>query len=268
MAFLNWLASYEGIINQLWLFTITATAVLYVICNVLPDRIVGRILPLHAVFKPKTNVDLDFQSIGYALLHTTWVTKITHATILIEAMLWFVIFQSWHWSIPFLVLAVMLVQSLFIGDLRFGSCFMLVGIATCAGAAYTIDRLGMRHAVLLAEVVLMLGGLLRMLSHSAELIPPLLVNNSDQFEKLSSRNINWKVPLSSIVGYVGEFGSSLPNRILPVQVNYLYQTLFRVKPQTTLSWPEIDTAAKTVLVGGYSKLKSLQTYYNSVTGGK
>jgi hypothetical protein len=117
------------------------------------------------------------------------------------------------------------------------------------------------------QTSLMVGGLMRMLSHSAELIPPLLVNKTDQFEKLTAKNINWRVLLSSPIGYVGEFGSSLPNRILPVQVNYIYQTVFDVKPETTLPWNEVEMSAQKVLIGGYSKLNSLRNYYESVVKG-
>lgn len=264
MNLINWLAHFEPIINQLWVFTLVSTVVLYVLCNVLPDRIVGQFLPLHNVFKPQTNVDLDYQSIGYALLHTTWATRLTHSTIIIEAILWFVIFGSWHWTIPCVALAAVVVQALFIGDKKFGLFFVLMGLATLGSALYVVQVLGQPNAVLLAKVLLMLGGLLRMLSHSAELIPPLLVNKSDQFEKLTAKNINWKVPLSSVIGYVGEFGSSLPNRILPVQVNYLYQTVFGLKPETTLPWTAVEAAAQKVLTGGYSQLSALRQYYNSV----
>ncbi|TAE55940.1 MAG: hypothetical protein EAZ89_05185 [Bacteroidetes bacterium] len=248
----------------MWNLTLGAMVLLYILCNVLPDSLVGKILPLHNVFKPHTNIDLDFQSIGYALLHTTWATRITHSTILIEAVSWFVVFQSWHWSIPAIALGVMLIQSLLIGDLRFGICFMLVGAAVWAAAYYITGSLGMAQVLLLAKVILMLGGLMRMLSHSAELIPPILLNNSDQFVKLSAKNVNWKIPLSSLIGYVAEFGSGLPNRILPVQVNYVYQTLFRVQPVKTLSWQEVESSAKTALTGGYSALHSLRSYYRSV----
>lgn len=261
---IQWLTNYATIINQLWIFTIIAMLVLYIVCNVLPDKIVGKFLPLHNVFKPKTNVDLDYQSIGYALLHTTWATRITHSTIIIEAILWFVIFENWHWSIPFIALSAILIQSVFIGDKKFGVFFILMGVATFVGAIYTVQFLGMQNAVLLSKVLLMMGGLMRMLSHSAELVPPILLNDSDQFVKLSVKNMSWKLPIASAIGYVGEFGSSLPNRILPVQVNYIYQTVFGVKPQRTLSWEEIETSAKKVLIGGYSKLNSLKTYYNSV----
>jgi hypothetical protein len=265
---MEWLANYAPIINQIWTFTLIAMVVLYIVCNVLPDRIVGKYLPLHNVFKPQTNVDLDYQSIGYALLHTTWATRITHSTIIVEAVLWFVVFESWHWSIPFIAMALILIQSVLIGDKKFGFFFMLMGVATFGTAMYVIQFLGVSNAVLLAKSVLMLGGLMRMLSHSAELIPPLLVNKTDQFEKLTAKNINLRVLLASPIGYVGEFGSSLPNRILPVQVNYIYQTVFGVKPETTLPWTDVETSAQKVLLGGYTKLNSLRDYYKSVANSR
>ena len=123
----------------------------------------------------------------------------------------------------------------------------------------------MTDAVLLSKVILMLGGLIRMIGHSAELMPPLLLERSDQFVKLTAQNINYKIPLVALIGYVAEFSSGLPNRLFPVQVNYLYQAIFRVKPQTTLPWQDIELSAKKVLTGGYSKLTALHHYYNTVT---
>ncbi|MCP9764687.1 hypothetical protein [Lacihabitans soyangensis] len=256
--------NYEAFINLAWNVTITLTVLLYLLCNLLPDNLTGKLLPLHNVFKPETNIDLDYQSIGYTLLHTTWATRITHSTIIIEAVLWFVIFESWHWSIPFVFLALMVIQSIFIGDRKFGFFFFIIGLLTFGAALFTIKFLGMPQAVLLAKTLLMLGGLMRMLSHSAELIPPVLVDSSDQFVKLTAKNFNLRVLLSSPIGYIGEFGSSLPNRILPVQVNYIYQKVFGFKPQTTLPWNEIKLSAQAVLIGGYSKLNALRKYYESV----
>jgi hypothetical protein len=261
---IQWLTNNSAIINQLWFFTIIAMVVLYVVCNVLPDRIVGQFLPLHNVFKPETNIDLDYQSIGYVLLHTTWATKITHSTIIIEAVLWFVIFENWHWSIPFIALSAILIQSVFIGDKKFGFFFIIIGILTYLAAIFSIQLIGLSNAVLLSKTLLMLGGLMRMLSHSAELIPPLLINNTDQFEKLDPRKITFRLLLSSPIGYIGEFGSSLPNRILPIQVNYIYQTFFGIAPEKNLAWNEVKESAQKVLTGGYSKLNSLKNYYESV----
>ena len=262
--FFGWLAQHAAIINYLWAGTLIAMATLYIVCNVLPDRIVGNYLPLHNVFKPETNVDLDYQSIGYAMLHTRWITRITHYTIIFEVMLWFVIFQSWHASIPVIALVAISIQSLFIGDKKFGLCFILMGTATFGASTYFIQLLGFQNAVLLAKVMLMAGGLMRMIGHSWELMPPLLLNKTDQFVKLTAKNINYKIPLVAVIGYVAEFSSALPNRLFPVQVNFLYQTIFRVKPQTTLPWSEIELSAKKVLVGGYSELNALRNYYNSI----
>ena len=265
MQFLHWLTQYESIINGLWWFTLIGMVALYILCNVLPDHITGNILPLHHVFKPHTNVDLDFQSIGYAMLHTKWVTRITHYTIIAEVMLWFVLFQSWHWSVPFLVLGAIMVQSVFIGDRKFAISFMLMGTAMYFGALYTTRFLGVHDAVLLSKVVLMTGGLVRMIGHTAELMPPLLLDDTDQFVQLTSDNVNWKIPAVAIIGYIAEFSSALPNRLFPVQVNFLHQVIFRVKPEATLPWKEVEVNAKNVVSGGYSKLDILSEYYNRVT---
>lgn len=264
MTLFNWLSQYEATINQVWIFTLISTVILYVVCNLLPDRIVGKFLPLHNVFKPETNIDLDYQSIGYVLLHTTWATRITHSTIIIESVLWFIIFESWHWSIPFIALLAILAQSVFIGDKKFGIFFIIIGILTYLTAIFSIQWIGFSEAVLLSKTLLMVGGLMRMLSHSAELIPPLLINETDQFEKLDPKKITFRLLLSSPIGYIGEFGSSLPNRILPIQANYIYQTIFGITPEKNLAWSEVKDAAKMVLKGGYSKLNSLKNYYESV----
>jgi hypothetical protein len=264
MQIFNWLTNYASFINQFWIFTIFATLVLYIICNTLPDRIVGKYLPLHNVFKPQTNVDLDYQSIGYALLHTTWLTKLTHSTIVIEVVLWFIIFQSWHWSIVLLAFFLVALQSYYIGDKKFGLFFIFISLLTFGISFLTIRYLGKENAILISKALLMLGGLMRMLSHSAELIPPILVDDSDKFQKLSLKNFNWRVLFSTPIGYLGEFGSSLPSRILPIQVNYLFQNVLRFKPQSIMPWSEVNASANKVLAGGYTKQNTLKNYYNSV----
>jgi hypothetical protein len=55
------------------------------------------------------------------------------------------------------------------------------------GALYTTKLLGVHDAVLLSKVVLMTGGLVRMIGHSAELMPPLLLDDTDQFVRLTSQ---------------------------------------------------------------------------------
>lgn len=268
MQHINWITDFTMAVNYLWYFTITATVALYVVCNIMPDSIVGNILPLHLVFKPHTNVDLDFQSIGYAMLHTKWIARITHYTIIIDSMLWFVIFQSWHPSLPVIVLTVIAIQALFIGDKRFGLSFILMGLAVYAVSVYTIQFFGMPHTLLFAKVFLMTGGLVRMIGHTVELMPPLLLERSDKFVKLTTKTVNWKIPVVAVIGYVAEFASALPTRLFPVQINFLYQRIFGVKPENTLPWKDIEESAKKALTGGYSELSTLRNYYQSVTKGE
>jgi hypothetical protein len=265
---MNTLTEYQGIINYIWVFTVGAMVALYILCNTVPSSIVGRYLPLHNVFDPKTNVDLNYQSIGYVMLHTSWVTKITHSTIIVEAMLWFVVFQSWHWAVPIVALSAIVLQSVLIGDLKFGICFILLGLSTYLAANYSVAYFGADQAVLAAKVLLMMGGFMRMLSHSAELVPPIMLNDSDQFVKLTAKTANLRLPLVSAIGYVAEFSSGLPNRILPVQVNYICQKILKIEPKVSQPWHQIETTANDVLKGGYAKLASLNAYYKSVMGSR
>jgi hypothetical protein len=267
MQHINWMAEFTLVVNYFWWFTMAAMVVLYVVCNLLPDTIVGNILPLHIVFRPRTNVDLDFQSIGYAMLHTKWIARITHYTIIIDSMLWFVIFQSWHPSLPVIALSLIAIQALFIGDKLFGLAFILMGLALYATSVYIIQIFGLTDTVLFAKVFLMTGGVVRMMGHSVELMPPLLLEKSDKFVKLTPKTINWKIPVVAVIGCIAEFSSALPTRLLPVQINFLYQRIFGITPQTTMPWNQIEVSAKAALTGGYSQLEVLKNYYSSVTKG-
>ncbi len=266
MQLISWLTAHQMVINQLWTFTLISTLTLYVACNLLPDRIVGNILPLHNVFRPKKNVDLDFQSIGYAMLHTRWIARITHYTIIFDSVLWFVIFQSWHWSVPFIILSAVLLQSVYIGERRFGIFFVLASMIIYILSTYFIFWLGMANAVLLAKAILMFSGVMRMIGHTVELMPPLLLENSDKFVALKLKNITWKIPVVAVIGCIAEFASGLPNRLLPVQLNFLYQRILGLTPQNTLPWQQVEISAKTALTNGYSALNALKNYYQSVTG--
>ena len=268
MHFLTWLSQHAIYINVLWWFTFSSMVLLYIACNHLPDKVVGNILPLHNVFRPKMNLDLDYQSVGYAMLHTKWFARITHYTIILDSLLWFVFFNSVHWSVAVIMLGTIVVQSFFIGEKKFGVSFVLMGVLVYAGSILFISYLGMTNAVLLAKVILMTGGLVRMVGHSVEYMPPLLLENSDKFVKLTPKNITWKIPVVALLGYIAEFSSGLPNRLMPVQVNFLYQKIFRVTPETTMPWPQIEAKAKRALEGGYTALNSLGSYYATIVGEK
>ena len=62
---------------------------LFLISMIAPYGKIAKVLPLTIMFNPKENLDLDLQSVGYAMMHTTWLARISHYTIFIDAFFWF-----------------------------------------------------------------------------------------------------------------------------------------------------------------------------------
>lgn len=260
----EFLHSHRTVLEYAWWISLGGMVLLYLITNFVPARIVGRLLPLHIVFEPRRNLDLDFQSLGYALLHKSWFSRITHYSIFIDAFFWFIVFNFWHWSVGAGILALMIVQSLLIGDRKFLVSFTLAGSAVYASSFAIGNALGWENAYLLAITGLMFGGFIRFVGHTIEPIPPMVLDESDQFVPLTPKTFNWKIVVLVLVGYIAEFSSSLPNRLFAVQVNYLYQFLLRLKPETTTQWKELEARSTMAFRGGYSKVKELHEYYLEV----
>lgn len=247
---------------------------LYFIAIIAPYSKIAKVLPLTIMFNPKENIDLDLQSVGYALLHSTWLAQISHYTIFIDAFFWFVLLGSVHWGLSLLALLVMVYQGFRIGEKWFGISFIGVGLLffvgsfwvveslnTLAGASYTLFT---SPAWLVAVFVLLLGGLIRFVGHFAEPAPPMLLDDSDQFVKITPKTANWKLLLMPIYGFVAEFSSGLPYRLFIVQVNYLYQRFAGVTPQHTQTWTSINERAKQAFEGGYTQDEQLGQYYKTV----
>lgn len=261
---IDFLQANSSLIQTIWWITIGSMILLYLATNLVPANIIGRLLPLHTVFEPRKNLDLDFQSIGYAMLHKSWFSRITHYTIFIDAFFWFMVFQYWHWSIPLVILGLMILQSALIGEKKFTISFIIAGSAVYGVSLYLGGLLGWQNAYLVSITGLMAGGLIRAIGHWPDPIPPMVLDQSDKFVRLTPKTVNWKIGVLVYVGYIAEFGSGLPNRLLPVQVNYLYQLFTRIKPEKTLAWREIEDQASAAFEHGYSALAELREYYETV----
>lgn len=127
------------------------------------------------------------------------------------------------------------------------------------------NALGWESAYLLSIVLLMFGGLIRFIGHTIEPIPPMVLDDSDQFVKLTPKTFNWKIVALVFVGYIAEFSSGLPNRLFPVHVNYISQLIFGVKPDKTKPWKEVKQLSDMAFEGGYNKLQQLREYYQLVS---
>ena len=103
---LAFLAAHQDAIMIIWWATLGLTAFLYLASYLIPAKWIGGVLPFHTAFHADKNADLDFQTIGYAMVHQKWFSRITHGTIFWDAFLWFVVFYYWHWSVAAIVGAV------------------------------------------------------------------------------------------------------------------------------------------------------------------
>lgn len=269
-AFLDFLAQNAGWLNITWWVTIAAMVGLFIISIARPYGKIAKTLPLTIMFRPKENLDLDFQSVGYAMMHTTWLARISHYTIFIDAFFWFVIFNYFSPVLGILILLLMIYQGSRIGERAFIIAFLTTGVIFYAGSLALISTIGASSAWLLSIVVLMLGGIIRLIGHSAEPAPPMMLDDSDQFVKINHKTVNWKLFVTPIYGYVAEFASGLPNRLFAVQVNYIYQMFSRLNfsPKKTLSWDTIHEKATKIFKGGYAEDEDLTKYYDMVNGGK
>ena len=270
---LSILAENSSLLNGFFALTIFLMCGLFLLSILAPYSKVTTVLPLTIMFNPKKNLDLDLQSVGYALLHSTWWAQISHYTIFIDAFFWFVLLACIHWSLAAAALAVMIYQALRIGEKWFsisfialGTTFFVLSLLTVnsLNTAVAFESLSTSPAWLVAVSVLLLGGLIRFSGHIFEPAPPMMLDDSDKFVKILPKTVNWKLILMPIYGFVAEFASGLPYRLFIVQVNYLYQKITNIKPTKTQSWTRINERADKAFKGGYKTDEQLANYYHTV----
>ena len=267
---IDFLFKQASIINIFWWSTIACSLLILIVSIYYPFSKLAKQFPLTIMFSPKVNLDL--QSVGYAMMHSTWLGRISHYTIFWDAFFWFVICSCVHWSLSLVLLLLMVYQGIKIGEASFTRAFVGMGIVYFVLSLITVKYLngGASGAIftspawLISVVVLMLGGIIRFVGHFREHAPPLLLDDTDKFVKLNFKSANSKLFLVSFYGYVAEFASGLPSRLFAVQVNYFNQNLFRIKPKKLESWNKVYTQAQDVLKNGYKKDERLRDYYNNI----
>lgn len=261
---LNFLLDNSFIINAIWWITIGAMALLFLISYLFPYKKIAKVLPLTIMFNPKENLDLNFQSVGYEMMHTTFLARSTHYTIFVDAFLWFVVFTAIHPIVGILALVLMAYQSMKIGEISFTVSFIFIGILYFSLALLINLVLPAAMVWVVATTALLFTAFLRFIGHLTEPAPPLLLEESDQFVKISLKNLNWKVLIMPFYGFVAEFASGLPSRLFIVQVNFFNQMLLGLKPKNIASIKSIKEKAKEVNLFGYNKEEKLDEYYHSI----
>lgn len=273
MQFLDFLIQNNQTLNIIFLVTVILMIGLFILSIVAPYGKITKTLPLTLMFHPKENLDLDLQSVGYAMMHTTWLARISHYTIFVDAFLWFMLFSSIHWSLSLIVLFGMVYQTAKIGENSFTIAFLVMGMIYFSSSILLVNALNVHTGSsplllsagwLVPVFGLIASGLIRFVGHFAEPAPPMMLDDSDKFVKITPKTINYKLALMPIYGYVAEFSSGLPNRLFTVQVNYLYQLFSKMKPTKTMTWKNVNEHAFEVFNNGYNKDERLNDYYHVV----
>lgn len=267
-AVVDWLIRNANWIGVAWWVTLALMAALFALAIVAPYSKVTKALPLTVMFNPRENLNLNLQSVCYAMTHTTWMGRISHLTIAVDAFLWFVVLNHISPILGLAMLALMAHQASAIGEQTFSISFLLLGAVFYAGSLWLGHALGWYGAWLVSIAVLMTDGMIRFVGHWTEPAPPFLLDDSDQFIPITPRTANWKLALMPVYGYVAEVASGLPNRLFAVQVNYLCQCILGLRPKKTLSWEAINERAAGILSGGYRADEWMARYHDLVTGAK
>ncbi len=271
---IDFLIQNSQVLNIVFLVTIVLMVALFILSVVAPYGKITKTLPLTIMFHPKENMDLDLQSVGYAMMHTTWLARISHYTIFLDALVWFILFSSIHWSLSLVALFAMIYQSARIGENAFTISFLLIGMIYFASSIFLVDVLNSlvvsssifsSPAWLVSIAMLIASGIIRFVGHFAEPAPPMMLDDTDQFVKITPKTINYKLAIMPIYGYVAEFSSGLPNRLFTVQVSYIYQLISRMKPTKTMSWKNVNQHAFEIFNGGYGKDERLNDYYQVIS---
>ena len=96
--------------DVLWWSTIAISGLFLVACHLLPQEI-APIQSMPWTFQWRRNLDLDFQSVTYAAYHTNALSRGSHLTLGLEAVAWFTLIASIHWSLNLALLLVLAWQA-------------------------------------------------------------------------------------------------------------------------------------------------------------
>jgi len=172
----------EGLFLAWWI-TLGLTLFLYASSYLVRGEILRGILPFHTAFHLDKNLDLDFQTIGYATVHQKWFNRVTHYTIFYDAFLWFGVFHYWHWSVAaaVAVFCVAQAQALIFRE-RVYAIIQIGFVGAYFGGSWLLgNAVGWESLYLVSVVLLMLGGFLRFIGHTVEPMPPGVLDRSTNF---------------------------------------------------------------------------------------
>ena len=237
--------SLETIIRVLFLLTLGGIVALLVMCHLIPARL-ARWNSIPWAFQLPRAQDTDLHCTLYALYHGTRWGRVSHYLFALDVLAWFALAWSVHPLLVAALLAGLAVLAVRIGDrtlaLTLGAFW-----AVCAALAPLL--LGaLDGQTMWLELAVVLQGVLRVIGHVNEPIPPLLGDGADAFRSLRQSGLGAQVPLVLAAGYVSEVTAGLPWGLIRVQAAWLVDHGRR----QARHWDHALSNARRIRAGGFA----------------
>jgi len=226
----------------------------YVACCFMPGCM-RKVLGVPESFHFRENADMRFQATAYSVLHTTWEGHLSHATLFADPLLWAVVGLNFP-AILVVFWSLSLFQSMVYGRLHcwLGVALSLYHTASIGLGFLATQTCGARASAQFAMIWLLASGVLRVVGHAREAVPPGILSESTSFESTkdaSCRALCWAVLVSMPCGVIAEFASGLPFRLPVVQVFFLVDHFLGCPSPAIGTWVEIAKEAEAVKASGW-----------------
>lgn len=224
---------------HIWLTCVIYAGILFMLCLVIPPKIIGRILPFFTAFWPSKNIQLDFQSIAYVALHRNSINRMIHYSIFIDAFAWLLIFNSLWSGFLYIALLLFVIQTLLIKEVKF-TILANLALITILVILLTFFTHNYIEYLMLWTIS---SAILRVIGHFFEPLPPFLIDNSGQFSPMNIATLKklglFKTIALLPIGFFAEFLSGQPHRLFLVQINAITSKFYQ--HQHIMNWKNVVT---------------------------
>lgn len=242
-----------SVLAVVWPVMLALTFLLHVAVYTFPRRLV----PYNALpwaFRFESNLDLDFQTVTYAAVHDKRIARWSHLTLPLEQVAWAIVLLSVHPLALAVVLLIVAAQAALLREPPLAFALVATWLGVSALGVFALGAVG-PAALLSAQILLLIGPILRFVGHAFEPIPPFVGSPRvggprDAFLPLSETRLGLAAPLLVAGGIVSEFAAALPHRLIVVQVFWLAQRL-GYTPRVARDWPRARALGAAIRADGW-----------------
>ena len=204
-----------------WSFglSLTLAAALYLLVHVTPSRMV-RFSSVPWAFQLRKSTDLRYQAVLYKALHTHRWARVSHYSLAWDQLFWFALLGALHPAAVLVTLSLLLIQATLLRTTGLTAALAIAWLAVAALGWVLVELLGTATAGLLSMAAVVFGGVLRVLGHVFEPIPPGIAKEGS-FVPLREAGRGINVLAAPFVGFVCEFAAGFPFRLVLVQALWL-----------------------------------------------